>query len=200
MLFICWLVLRHVSTRINNPFSGSLLWLRGRDSSVGIATRYGLEGPGAECRWGRDFPHLSRPTLRPTQPPIQWVLVSFTGVKRPGGGGVALTTHPSSDEVKERVDIYLYYPSGPSWPLLGWIIIIIIIPNKLYKIQRTNGGWTSRGCVQGFEVVTLVQASRPRIVQHLTSDQCSGTYCTAWMCKSVAEPVSHLSSCCHTGH
>jgi hypothetical protein len=24
----------------------------GRDSSVGIATRYGLGGPGIECRWG----------------------------------------------------------------------------------------------------------------------------------------------------
>jgi len=23
---------------------------------------------------GRDFPHLSRPALRPTQPPVQWVL------------------------------------------------------------------------------------------------------------------------------
>jgi len=44
-----------------------------RDSVVGIATRYGLDGPGVESRWGRDFPHLSRPALRPTQPPIQWV-------------------------------------------------------------------------------------------------------------------------------
>jgi len=26
-----------------------------------------------ESRWGRDFPHLSRPALEPTQPPIQWV-------------------------------------------------------------------------------------------------------------------------------
>jgi hypothetical protein len=25
---------------------------RGRDSSVGIATRYGLEGPGIESQWG----------------------------------------------------------------------------------------------------------------------------------------------------
>ena len=25
---------------------------RGRDSSVGIATRYGLDGPGIESRWG----------------------------------------------------------------------------------------------------------------------------------------------------
>jgi hypothetical protein len=38
-------------------------------SSVGIATRYGLNGPGIESRWGgRNFPHLSRPALGPTQP------------------------------------------------------------------------------------------------------------------------------------
>jgi hypothetical protein len=44
------------------------------DSSVGIATGYGLDGPGIESRWERDFPHLSRPTLGPTHPPVQWVL------------------------------------------------------------------------------------------------------------------------------
>jgi len=38
-------------------------------SSVGIATVSGLDGPGIESRWGRDFPHQSRPALRPTQPP-----------------------------------------------------------------------------------------------------------------------------------
>ena len=45
----------------------------GRDSSVSIATRYGLDGPGIESRWGRDFPHPSTPALGPTQPPVQWV-------------------------------------------------------------------------------------------------------------------------------
>ena len=45
----------------------------GRDSVVGIATRYGLYGPGIESRWGRDFSQPSRPVLGPTQPPIQWV-------------------------------------------------------------------------------------------------------------------------------
>ena len=45
----------------------------GRDSSVDIATRYGLHGPGIEYRWGRDFPHLFRPALWPNHPPIQWV-------------------------------------------------------------------------------------------------------------------------------
>ena len=45
----------------------------GPGSVVGIATAYGLDGPGIESRWGRDFLHLSRPALRPTQPPVQWV-------------------------------------------------------------------------------------------------------------------------------
>jgi hypothetical protein len=45
----------------------------GRDSSVGIEIRYGLESQGIKSRWGRDFPHPSRPALGPTQPPVQWV-------------------------------------------------------------------------------------------------------------------------------
>ena len=40
---------------------------------VDIATGYGLDGPLIECRWGRDYPHLSRTALGPTQPPVQWV-------------------------------------------------------------------------------------------------------------------------------
>jgi hypothetical protein len=42
-------------------------------SVVSIATAYVLDGPGIESRWRRDFPHLSRPALRHTQPPVQWV-------------------------------------------------------------------------------------------------------------------------------
>ena len=42
-------------------------------SSVSMGTGYGLDGPGIESRWRRDLPHLSRPDLGPTQPPIQWV-------------------------------------------------------------------------------------------------------------------------------
>jgi len=69
-----------------------LLTLCGPGSSVGIATGYRLDGPGIESRWGRDFLHLSRPALRPTQPPVQWGTGSFLGVK--SGRGVMLTPHP----------------------------------------------------------------------------------------------------------
>jgi hypothetical protein len=45
----------------------------GRDSSVGIATGYGLGVKGIESQCGRDFSHTSRPALGLTQPPVQRV-------------------------------------------------------------------------------------------------------------------------------
>jgi hypothetical protein len=43
--------------------------------------------------------------------------VSFPEVKRPGRG---VDIPPSSSvEVKERVELYFYSPSGPSWPVIG---------------------------------------------------------------------------------
>jgi hypothetical protein len=43
--------------------------------------------------------------------------LSVQGIKWPGRG----FNHPpsSSGKVKEKVELYLYYPSGPSWPVLG---------------------------------------------------------------------------------
>jgi hypothetical protein len=55
------------------PFKCLLYTVCGPGSSVGIETDYGLDGPGIESRWGRDFPHLSSPALGPTQPPVEWV-------------------------------------------------------------------------------------------------------------------------------
>jgi hypothetical protein len=62
----------------------------GRDSSVTIVTRYRLDGPGIESRWGRDFSNPYRPTLGAHPAPYTMGTGSFLGVKRLG---VALTTH-----------------------------------------------------------------------------------------------------------
>ena len=59
---------------------------------VGIATGYGLDGLGIEFRWGRDFPHLSRPALGAHPASCTMGTGSFPGVK--SGRGVTLTPHP----------------------------------------------------------------------------------------------------------
>jgi len=46
--------------------------MRGPGSSVGIATDYGLDGPGSNPG-GEEIFRSSRPVLGPTQPPIKWV-------------------------------------------------------------------------------------------------------------------------------
>jgi len=45
---------------------------------------------------------------------------SFPGVKRPGRG--VGHPFPSSAEVKERVELCLYFFSGPSWSVRGWLL------------------------------------------------------------------------------
>jgi hypothetical protein len=83
----------HVASLINT-------FVMGRDSSVGIAYRYGLDGSGIESRWGRDFLHPSRPALGPTQLLIQWVPGLSAGVKRPRRG----VDHPPQIAPRLRKD------------------------------------------------------------------------------------------------
>jgi len=88
------------------------------DSSVGIATCYGLDDPRFEPRWGgarSSAPVQPGPGAHPA--PYTMGNESFPGVKRPGRG----VDHPpsSSAEVKERVELYLYSTSGLSWPAIG---------------------------------------------------------------------------------
>jgi hypothetical protein len=82
-----------------------------------ITIRYGLGGPGIES-WCVEF-LLARPD-HPWGPPsllYNGCPVSLPGEVRPSRGFDHL--HPSSAEVKERVELYFYSQSGPSWLVLG---------------------------------------------------------------------------------
>ena len=63
-------ILRDVITLLIIPLTVTLVC--GPGSSVGIATDYGLEGPGSNPG-GDEIFRPSRPALGPTQPPVQWV-------------------------------------------------------------------------------------------------------------------------------
>ena len=56
----------------------------GWDNSVGIGTRYGLDGPRIEFQWVRDFTHPPLSALGPTQPPTQRISFFVPGGKAAG--------------------------------------------------------------------------------------------------------------------
>ena len=86
-----------------------------------IATDHVLDGPGIESRWGgRYFPHPSSPALVAHPGSCTMGTGSFPGVKRPERG---VDQPPSSIvRVKERVELYVYSPSGSSMPVLEWTL------------------------------------------------------------------------------
>ena len=83
-----------------------------RDISVGIATRYRLDGPGIECRWGGEIfrTHLDRPWGPPSLLYNRYRV--FPGGKAAGTWRWPPT--PYNAKVKERVELYLYYSTSES--------------------------------------------------------------------------------------
>jgi hypothetical protein len=96
-------------------------WLK-QNCVVGIATFYGMDGPGIEswCGVRCSTPIQTDPGANPAS--CTMGTGSFSVVK-PMGHGV---DHPplSSAEVKERVKLYLYSLSGPLWTTLlkCWVV------------------------------------------------------------------------------
>jgi len=86
-----------------------------RNRAGGRATRYKLDGPRIDSWWGGTRP--DRP-WGPFSLLYNGHRVSFLGVKRPG----CAVDHPpaSSAKVKEKIELHLHYPPGPSWPFKGW--------------------------------------------------------------------------------
>ena len=106
----------------------------GRDSSVGIATRYGQDGPGIESRWGARFSAPVQIDLGAHPASYTMGTGSLPEVKRPGRG--IDQPSPSSTEVKERVEVYIHSPSESSWPVLGWPL-----PLPLYVFASNGSGF-----------------------------------------------------------
>ena len=76
---LAWVITNIVRTTRDQSLNITLLTRLGGgpDSSVGIATDYGLDGPGSNPG-GDEIFRPSRPALGPTQPPAKWV----TGLSR----------------------------------------------------------------------------------------------------------------------
>jgi hypothetical protein len=95
-----------------------------RDSSVVIATRYGLESPGIESRWAeifRTYPDRLRdpPSLLYNRYRV------FPGSK--GGRGVMLTTHPLLMPRLRKTSSTSTHPMGPPGPVTGFPLPFYIL-------------------------------------------------------------------------
>ena len=83
-----------------------------------------------------------------TCPELLWGPPSLlhSGYRVIPGGEVAWvwpwTPTPSCVEIKERVEIYLYSPSGPSWPVLGWYLYIVDNNTQYFVAQQKYKGNT----------------------------------------------------------
>ena len=100
---------------------------------------------------------------RPWNPSASYTMCtgSFPGVKRPGRGVDHL---PSSAEFKERVELYLYFPSGPSCPVLGWSLPVPYTPSGTALQPKGTATPSSKiwGKVRGKDLKSLNQKDRHR--------------------------------------
>jgi hypothetical protein len=144
----------YIGTVRVNEFPVRYIRLGGPGSSVGIATGYGLDGPGSESRWGRDFSAHVQTGPGAHSASCTVGNESFQGVE--SGRGVTLTLHPLLvPRSRNRVQLYLYFPWGPSW-LLKMVKPIYIrldqtfcnntgvftaVPSNTKKIQRQLFDW-----------------------------------------------------------
>ena len=115
-------------------------------SSLVAVSTITIDGDSLTVSVGRSQAGLARTLQSVPSHHVQWVPGLSLGVKRPGRDvdqlglsleeqmysstlpltsaldGVLTTHPPSSAEVKERVELYICSPSGPSWPVLGWTL------------------------------------------------------------------------------
>jgi hypothetical protein len=113
-------------------------------SSVGIATSYGLHGPGIESRLGvRFYAHVQTgPGAHPAS--CTMGTGSFPGVKRPECD--ADHTPPSKRRGHERVELYLYPACGPVQALTG-LLYLYLLYLHMYRYRMLKVSFQKRADV-----------------------------------------------------
>jgi hypothetical protein len=130
----------------------------GQNSSDGIVTHYGLDSPGIKSQWGKIFHTIqTSPGANPASYTVRTNQLSILGVKWPGCG----IDHPppSSAKIKERIDLYLYSPSGPSWPVIRLLLAFVIVHTPVNRF-----GHLKERCLNYYPGVWLFNPWRPKWV------------------------------------
>ena len=120
----------------------------GPGSSVGIATNYGLDGPGIESRWGRDFPPVQTgPEAHPAY--CKMGTGSFPGVKC--SRGVLLATHPLlvPRSWKSKPLPTLWVTPGPVTGSLYLSFFTCIVTHYFRALNQMSPSHHGRRCPRG---------------------------------------------------
>ena len=103
--------------------------IRGPDSAVGIATRYGLDGPGIESRWGREIFRTC-----PDRPwgPSSPLHIGYRDITEGSDRTVALTTQP---HLAPRLKKEHSYTSTRLWTFVACSRVNLPLPLPLSEIN-----------------------------------------------------------------
>ena len=153
-------------------------------SVEGLATGWTVRGSHP----GGDEIFRTRPD-RPWGPPI---LLNNGSRVFPGGraaGAWRIPPTPFSAEVKERVELYLYSISGPSWPVIGWPLPLRFCSQMCcLSMSCCETEWVCQlmqccACtrkVSRLFVCIVTCHSVPHFCPQLQSDTHSVSGCTSW--------------------
>ena len=142
-------------------------------SSVGIVTDYGLDGPGIESQWGRDFPPIQT-GLGAHPASCTMGTGSFPGVKC--GRGVLLKTHPLlvPRSWKSRA-IPLHPPLGHNRARIG-VTLLLPLHGTLHVARLTHNITTDHKHTVHFNTFTaLTNTVDIKELHHQSLQLCKGT-------------------------
>ena len=107
---------------------------RGSENVRGLLSRYSDSLRAGRSGVSEIFLHFSRSALYKR---YRVCPGGERGLKQAGRGVDHLP--PRSAEFKERVELYIQSPSGPSWPVLGWTLLKNV--TRLKSVRQSHVSW-----------------------------------------------------------